>query len=72
MCSIPNAELHVFPNSGHWAMIEQQEAFENVVLSFLLRSDPREHLSGAAASVVGTAVKYVMACELKLTGEADE
>jgi hypothetical protein len=36
------------------------EAFENVVLSFLLRCDPPEPLSGAAASVVGTPVKYVM------------
>jgi pimeloyl-ACP methyl ester carboxylesterase len=37
MRTMPNAELHVFPNSGHWAMIEQKEAFEDVVLHFLLR-----------------------------------
>lgn len=36
MRTIPNAELHVFPNCGHWAMIEQKSAFERTVLSFLL------------------------------------
>jgi len=35
---IPNAELHVFPNCGHWAMIERKAEFENVVLAFLTRS----------------------------------
>ncbi|SDE51428.1 alpha/beta fold hydrolase [Rhodococcus tukisamuensis] len=39
MRTIPKAELHVFPNCGHWAMIEQKEAFEATVLSFLLRKD---------------------------------
>lgn len=38
MRTIPNAELHVFPNSGHWAMIEAKEAFESVVLAFLSRA----------------------------------
>lgn len=37
MRSIPNAELHVFPNCGHWAMIEAKSAFEATVLSFLSR-----------------------------------
>ena len=37
MRTIPNAELHVFPNCGHWAMIEAKKAFESVVLAFLLR-----------------------------------
>jgi pimeloyl-ACP methyl ester carboxylesterase len=37
MRTIPNAELHVFPNCGHWAMIEAKAAFEAVVLAFLLR-----------------------------------
>ena len=37
MRTIPNAELHVFPNCGHWAMIEAKAAFESVVLSFLSR-----------------------------------
>ncbi|MEO3756895.1 alpha/beta fold hydrolase [Mycobacterium sp. B14F4] len=37
MRTIPNAELHVFPNCGHWAMIEAKAAFENVVLAFLAR-----------------------------------
>jgi pimeloyl-ACP methyl ester carboxylesterase len=37
MRTIPNAELHVFPNCGHWAMIEAKAAFESVVLGFLQR-----------------------------------
>jgi pimeloyl-ACP methyl ester carboxylesterase len=37
MRTIPNAELHVFPNCGHWAMIEAKEAFESTVLGFLTR-----------------------------------
>lgn len=37
MRTIPNAELHVFPNCGHWAMIEAKQAFEDTVLGFLLR-----------------------------------
>ncbi|MFN6544199.1 alpha/beta fold hydrolase [Mycolicibacterium nivoides] len=35
MRTIPNAELHVFPNCGHWAMIEAKSAFESVVTTFL-------------------------------------
>ncbi|HTY28799.1 MAG TPA: alpha/beta fold hydrolase, partial [Mycobacterium sp.] len=35
MRTIPNAELHVFPNCGHWVMIEQKAAFEATVLGFL-------------------------------------
>jgi pimeloyl-ACP methyl ester carboxylesterase len=42
MRTIPNAELHVFPNCGHWAMIEAKEAFESTVLAFLLRKDGSE------------------------------
>ncbi|OBA97039.1 MULTISPECIES: alpha/beta fold hydrolase [Mycolicibacterium] len=38
MRTIPNAELHVFPNCGHWAMIEAKSAFESVVTTFLTRS----------------------------------
>jgi 2-hydroxy-6-oxonona-2,4-dienedioate hydrolase len=34
---IPRCELHVFPNCGHWAMIERKAEFESTVLSFLLR-----------------------------------
>ncbi|ORW30685.1 alpha/beta hydrolase [Mycobacterium paraense] len=37
MRTIPNAELHIFPNSGHWAMIEAKEAFVSTVLGFLSR-----------------------------------
>lgn len=39
---IPKAELHVFPDCGHWAMIEQKTAFESAVLAFLLRKDSGE------------------------------
>ena len=42
MRTIPNAELHVFPNCGHWTMIEAKEAFESAVLAFLLRKDGSE------------------------------
>ena len=37
MRTIPDAELHVFPNCGHWVMIEQKQAFESTALSFLQR-----------------------------------
>lgn len=37
MRTIPNAEFHVFPNCGHWTMIEAKAAFESVVLAFLRR-----------------------------------
>ena len=37
MRTIPNVELHVFPNCGHWVMIEQRDAWERVVLDFLTR-----------------------------------
>jgi len=37
MRTIPNAELHVFPNCGHWAMIEAKDAFESAVMAFLTR-----------------------------------
>ena len=34
---IPNAEVHIFPNCGHWAMIERKDEFESLVLAFLQR-----------------------------------
>jgi pimeloyl-ACP methyl ester carboxylesterase len=34
---IRRCELHVFPDCGHWAMIERKEEFESVVRGFLLR-----------------------------------
>jgi 4,5:9,10-diseco-3-hydroxy-5,9,17-trioxoandrosta-1(10),2-diene-4-oate hydrolase len=34
---LPNAELHVFSNCGHWAQIERKDEFERVVLEFLRR-----------------------------------
>ncbi len=39
MRTIPDVELHVFPNCGHWAMIEAKEAWEVTVLAFLTRKD---------------------------------
>ena len=39
MRTIPDVELHVLPNCGHWAMIEQRSAWEAVVLAFLTRKD---------------------------------
>ncbi|KAA0015975.1 alpha/beta fold hydrolase [Antrihabitans cavernicola] len=35
--TIPDVELHVFPNCGHWVMIEQKDAWESEVLAFLTR-----------------------------------
>jgi 2-hydroxy-6-oxonona-2,4-dienedioate hydrolase len=37
MRMIRRCELHVFPDCGHWCMIERKDEFESVVLSFLLR-----------------------------------
>jgi pimeloyl-ACP methyl ester carboxylesterase len=37
MRTIPHAELHVFPDCGHWVMIEQKDAWESAVLAFLTR-----------------------------------
>ncbi len=37
MRTIPHVELHVFPNCGHWVMIEQKVAWESAVLAFLTR-----------------------------------
>lgn len=34
---IPQVELHVFYDCGHWAMIERKDEFESTVLSYLLR-----------------------------------
>ena len=40
MRTIPEVELHVFPNCGHWTMIEQKAAWESTVLAFLRREEP--------------------------------
>ncbi|MEO8697303.1 MAG: alpha/beta fold hydrolase [Acidimicrobiales bacterium] len=37
---IPKCELHVFPDCGHWSMIERKDEWESVVLSFLSRDLP--------------------------------
>lgn len=34
---VPNAELHIFPNCGHWVMIEAKDAFERIAIEFLRR-----------------------------------
>jgi 4,5:9,10-diseco-3-hydroxy-5,9,17-trioxoandrosta-1(10),2-diene-4-oate hydrolase len=36
---LPNAELHVFANCGHWAQVERKDDFERVVLEFLSRGE---------------------------------
>ena len=41
MRTIPRAELRVFPNCGHWVMIEQKRAWESAVLAFLTREEER-------------------------------
>lgn len=37
MRTMPKVELHVFPNCGHWVMIEAKKAWESTVLAFLTR-----------------------------------
>lgn len=39
MRTIPKAELHVFPNCGHWVMVEAKAAWESAVMAFLTRPD---------------------------------
>lgn len=34
---MPDVEVHVLPNCGHWVMIEQKDAFERQAREFLLR-----------------------------------
>jgi 2-hydroxy-6-oxonona-2,4-dienedioate hydrolase len=36
---IPGAEVHIFPDCGHWVMIEQKAAWESAVIAFLTRPD---------------------------------
>lgn len=35
MRTIPDVQVHIFSQCGHWAMIEQKQAWESVVLAFL-------------------------------------
>ncbi|MET7774018.1 alpha/beta fold hydrolase [Nocardia sp. NPDC005366] len=37
MRTLQHGEVHIFPNCGHWVMIEQKAAWEAVVLAFLGR-----------------------------------
>ncbi len=39
MRTLPDAELHVFPDCGHGVMIEQKAARESAVLAFPARKD---------------------------------
>ena len=39
---IPKAQLHVFPNCGHWAQIEAAEEFAEITTAFLARHVERE------------------------------
>ena len=34
---IRNCEVHLFPDCGHWAMIERKAEFERVTMDFLTR-----------------------------------
>jgi 2-hydroxymuconate-semialdehyde hydrolase len=34
---MPNAELHIFPNCGHWTQIEKTEEFTQLCENFFLR-----------------------------------
>jgi 4,5:9,10-diseco-3-hydroxy-5,9,17-trioxoandrosta-1(10),2-diene-4-oate hydrolase len=34
---MPNAELHVFSQCGHWAQVERKTEFERLVIEFLTR-----------------------------------
>ena len=36
--AIPNSELHVFGNCGHWTQIEMRERFVELVIQFLKRA----------------------------------
>jgi 4,5:9,10-diseco-3-hydroxy-5,9,17-trioxoandrosta-1(10),2-diene-4-oate hydrolase len=36
---LPNAELHVFSNCGHWAQVERKKEFERLVIEFLTRDE---------------------------------
>jgi 4,5:9,10-diseco-3-hydroxy-5,9,17-trioxoandrosta-1(10),2-diene-4-oate hydrolase len=37
--AIPNARMHIFGKTGHWAQVERQAEFEQLVLAFLDASD---------------------------------
>lgn len=37
---IPNAQVHIFPKCGHWAMIECKEQFESLVIGFITLNEP--------------------------------
>lgn len=39
---IPRAQLHVFPNCGHWAQIEAAEEFAEITTAFLARHVERD------------------------------
>ncbi|MEU6750590.1 alpha/beta fold hydrolase [Spirillospora sp. NPDC046719] len=35
MRTIPDVQVHIFPDCGHWVMVEQKDAWERTVLAFL-------------------------------------
>ncbi|MFC4053463.1 alpha/beta fold hydrolase [Actinomadura syzygii] len=39
MRTIPDVQVNIFPNCGHWVMIEQKSAWESAVLAFLTQED---------------------------------
>jgi 2-hydroxy-6-oxonona-2,4-dienedioate hydrolase len=48
---IPRCELHVFPDCGHWAMVERKAEFEGVSLEFLQRPEPPGATSSSQPAV---------------------
>ncbi len=46
---IPKAQLHVFPNCGHWAQIEAADEFAEVTTAFLARHVERSPGTGSRA-----------------------
>ena len=37
--ALPNAQLHVFPECGHWVQIEKTKEFASQVIEFLKREE---------------------------------
>jgi 2-hydroxy-6-oxonona-2,4-dienedioate hydrolase len=37
--TLPRGEIHIFPDCGHWVMIEQKAAWESAALAFLTRPE---------------------------------
>ncbi|WP_051300190.1 alpha/beta fold hydrolase [Actinomadura rifamycini] len=55
MRTIPDVQVNIFPNCGHWVMIEQKEAWESAVLAFLTRAAGGAAPNGRTAGERGRA-----------------